>query len=157
MTHRESNIEFDFGSAHVQQIQNDELGHGLKNVDFIIREADRTILLEVKGTGGKAADFLSNAKILEFVEKARDTYTYLHLTQDLAQPLTFVALVDFTGGARLESPFMNRRHDSLNANLRQEKGNRWKIQYIQHSLLMSLDGFVIHFPDYTAKRQAVGV
>ena len=152
MTFIESNIEFDFKAAVVQHIQDRELGHGLKNVDFIIRENQRTLMVEVRGTRSKPEDYLSDDKINEFVEKARDTYTFLHLLEDAVNPRTYVVLIDYERGSRIESAFMNSRHDSLMAKLKGEKGNRWKIEYIGATLLLSLDEFSNHFPNYAAAR-----
>ena len=153
MTYIESGLEFTFSkAAEIQHIENGEFGHGLKNVDFIIREIDETILLEVKGTNQEVIRYLSDDIVNQLVEKARDTYTYLHLIKETTKQLTYVALIDFRT-EEIDSAMLLRRYDALKSGLKGEKGHIWKQEYIQRALLIDLQGFVSEFDEYAVIRQ----
>ncbi|MBU1920598.1 hypothetical protein KKG66_07115, partial [bacterium] len=148
----ESKLEFSFSRAsEIQHVENGEFGHGLKNVDFLIREIDEVILLEVKGTSQEVTRYLSDDIVNQLVEKARDTYTYLHLIQDTAKQLTYIALIDFRT-KEIDSAMLLRRSDALKAGLRGEKGHSWQIEYIQRAFLVDVENFKKEFPNFEVNR-----
>jgi hypothetical protein len=153
----ESKIKFEFGpdSGDVYQTGNDsEFGFGLMNVDFIIRKRRETLLIEVKAIVTTPELYFKNDEhVEEFVAKARDTYTYLHLTKDTNKPLTYVVVIDFKNDPRIDSALIIRKHETLKAKLKQERNVRWKFDYIQNvKLFPSLDRFKKEYTTYSATR-----
>ncbi len=144
----ESNIEFEFGEDNVDQIGDEGFGYGLKDVDFIIRTAEKTILLEIKATISKPYDYLSDDLIEKFVEKARDTYTYLHLMDDVNRPLEFTAVIHFKTQIP-DTPFLLTRQDVLKSKLTRQKRGPWKLTYIDDAYLICLEDLPNKYRSYS--------
>jgi len=78
--------------------------HGMQLVDLVIEEDSRLILVEVKDYADPAGRPLTTSRLQQapsvtaavnqqWVPKARDSYTYLHLMRRDDRPIVYVALV----------------------------------------------------------------
>jgi hypothetical protein len=112
---REGEFEFDFRTAKVERLDDPTkpCPEGMKLVDFVIEEAERLIMLEIKDPSCKArggdakaeaamekarAGFLNkiqNDALIadELTPKARDSYTYLHLMKRDGKPVLYAFLL----------------------------------------------------------------
>ena len=137
----ERDIQIDFQSASSAR-KFDEKGfkspQGMKLVDFVVYERNRTLLIEVKDPSnpnpkarqdGFEEEFRSNTLIAqELVPKARDSYTFEHLMARDAKPFIFVVLIG-TEKLTLTTAEIVEFKDRLLARLRKETNVEWAHQY----------------------------
>jgi len=165
----ESGFRFDFGAARVKRLDDPEQPRpeGMKLVDFVIEEASRLILLEVKSPPGKSkgGDAKAEAALArsrdEFVKalagerfiadeltpKARDSYTYLHLMKRDSRPMVYVFLLG-TAHITVEPGLLLGFKDRLLKRLRMEAAQPWARQYVSDCLILTEQTWPLAFPSY---------
>lgn len=174
MTHTEGELHFDFSAAQTV-IKLDDPSQprpqGWKLVDFVIEEADRLVLLEVKdpstrprvdNAANAAAQIkarqefvrrLGNRALVtdELTPKARDSYCHLHLMQRDRLPMLYVFLL---GAAELtlEPATLLALKESLRARLHQECAEPWSRPYVTDCLVLTETSWPKAFPRYTLRR-----
>ncbi|MBM3500576.1 MAG: hypothetical protein FJX74_18120 [Armatimonadetes bacterium] len=161
----EGELQFDFSSARGAEKADPEaveLPQDMKFVDFIVEEDTRTLLVEVKDPSQSPvperelaryeSEIQGDALInLKLVPKARGTYTFLHLMQRDTREMVYVVVL---GIERLHldpahlGPFQGR----LSRRLRQETAEPWRRPYITHCIVVSVDTWAAHFPEYPLRR-----
>jgi hypothetical protein len=170
---REGEFEFDFRTAKVERLDDPTkpCPEGMKLVDFVIEEAERLIMLEIKDPSCKArggdakaeaamekarAGFLNkiqNDALIadELTPKARDSYTYLHLMKRDGKPVLYAFLL---GADRLplDPALLLGFKDRLLARLRQETDQPWARHYVTDCLVLTEQTWPIAFPDYPLSR-----
>jgi hypothetical protein len=144
----ESNIEFGFNGDIVTHLQDNSFGYGMRDVDFIVKAKNRTFLFEVKATVSNPTDYLSDDILIQFVEKARDTYTYLHLMDEANTQLEFAAIVHFKCGGP-DSASLVTRQDSLRARLSRQRRGAWKRTYVDEAFIIPIGEFTLRYPQYS--------
>ena len=157
---REGELEFDFGSCPWRKIDGEFTIQGMRLVDFIVEEEDRTLLIEVKDPGQEDAilserdkwqmdGHIRNKIETNIVPKARDTYCYLHLMQETDRPIDLIFLLGY------DEPDANLRIGvlpHLKKRLRQEGPAPWKRPYIRESFFLRLEDFSRVCPSFSVRR-----
>lgn len=165
---KEGELVFNFNGA--QKVEKfDEPGvpkpTDMKLVDFVVEEGARTLLIEVKdpshrGTPGKEREkyirrITTNELInTELVPKARGAYTFLHLMARDSKRFLYIVIFGldrFPNEKALLIGFKER----LLQRIRHEGKEPWKRQYIYDCIVVDLDGWNKHFPDYPVFREAI--
>lgn len=162
---REAELEFNFSSA-VHAVKFDAKGvpkpDGLKQVDFIVEEEQRRLIVEVKdpfragANPARSRGFIHNLMVGEgrdggVVQKGRDTYTFLHLMKEDDKPLHYVVVVAMDNAPQSKETLLTI-NDRLSRGLKQEGAVPWRRTYIAVSLVLDLEGWNKHFPQYPARR-----
>ncbi len=166
---QEGELEFDFDAARSFE-RFDEQGVpipvGMKLVDFVVEEANRIFLIEVKDPSDREAqeaarrefgqsmhgDELINGKL---VPKARDSYAFLHLMERDRHPFIFVVVL---GLERLsnEKALLLSFKDRLIKRIRHEAKEPWKKAYIADCVVVTPDTWKAAFPRYGLARRKSG-
>ena len=130
---------------------------GMKLVDFVFDFVDKTILLEIKDPSSPGAVRHDQCEVFrkklkadtliaeEFVPKARDSYTYLHLMRRDTKPFVYVVLLglDAIPNAHvLLDDFKGR----LTTRLLQETDVPWKRRYIAAALTFTFEQWNVRYP-----------
>ena len=157
----EGRIEINFTAAEAVE-RLDEPGkplpHGMALVDFVVEEATKTLLIEVKDPEGtpetyrakEVKRFIKKIKDngliqQEIVPKARDSYTFLHLMKRDGKRFILVCLLGVgSDDPALLGDFKNR----LLARLRQETSTPWARQYVTDCIVVTPSIWSTVFPDY---------
>jgi len=173
----ESGLEFTFtGAVDVEKLDGQERGAPHppgKVVDFVVEEAARMLLIEVKNPSASGVDKdprpserrttertkrrgneLINA---ELVPKARGSYTYLHLMARDTKPFMFV-LVDDVSALGPELADLEPFRERLAERLRHESGVRdaWKREYVASCVVVTPETWPSAFPSYSLRRLSEG-
>ena len=158
----EGRLEFDFADA-VAAERLDRPGiplpHGMALVDFVVEEAAKVLLIEVKDPEGAAAahrrqavaDFIKKMQgdgliHQEIVPKARDSYTFLHLMKRDEKTFILVVVLGIESGGdkALLGGFKNR----LLARLRKEAEKEWARRYVQDCVVVTPETWSAVFRSY---------
>lgn len=167
MEFTERDLVFDFTGAE-RVLKLDEQGlkqdaaHGLKLVDFAIRERDRLVLVEVKDPNDSLArpeDSRHYARKLrhrgfvreDLAPKCRDSYCYLHLMGEDDVPLWFVLLLGVREGDGVGPAELTALGDLLQHGLRCETHVPWRRQYVEAAIVATPDTWGQWFP-YPVRR-----
>ena len=162
----EGELEFDFSAA--LSAENLDAGGqrgqptGMKLVDFVVKETDRTLLIEVKDPSEAGASPAERAKFAKamrqntlisevLVPKARGSYTFLHLMKRDDNPFLSVGLLGldtFTNEAALLLGFKDR----LLKRIRHEGKEAWVRQYVTDCVVVTTTTWPDHFPAYPLTR-----
>lgn len=174
MKQREGEFEFDFTSA-VAVMKLDDPGkqkpEGMQLVDFVLEEAQRRIMLEVKDPSceAKGKDSAAAAAIVksrqdfmkkvqhdtliaeELAPKARDSYSYLHLMKQDDKPILYAFLL---GAEKLgiDDGLLMGFKDRLLARLRKEADQPWTRRYVADCLVLTEQTWSLAFPQYPLSR-----
>jgi len=166
----ERDMVFDFtGCARAYKLDEQGRGRapqGLKLVDFVVREPNRTLLVELKDPSDSRstprdrkfyARRLRTGELVieELVPKCRDTYTYLHLMGEDDRPFLFVALLgrDRLGGVHPGD--LVALQDRLRQGLKCEAAEPWQREYVHGCVVLATADWERHFP-YKLERRPVG-
>ncbi len=160
----EGRLEFDFSAAAVVQRLDQPgtpLPHGMALVDFVVEEAKRILLIEVKDPEGTPAahrakaleDFIEKMKgngliHEEIVPKARDSYTFLHLMKQDGKSFILVCLL---GVGTPDLALLGGFKDRLLARLRKEAATASVRQYVKDCVVVTPDTWKSVFPAYPLK------
>jgi hypothetical protein len=162
---REGELELDFGNnSYVERldVQGKPLPEGMKLVDFLVEEEHRQFLIEVKDPAGTSVPqaernryikSLQNNELInhELTPKARDSYTYLHLMKKDHKPMLFVFLLGFDSSVVHPASFVSFK-DRLLARIRKEAEKPWERNYIQDCIVVNIEDWMKHFPEYSIQR-----
>jgi len=165
---REGDLSFEFSGA--QGVKNlDKEGitkpHGMAFVDFVIKEDERFLLVEVKDPSSEQIPeghrgqvrareikkFQTKELINELVSKARDSYCFLHLMKRDGKPFDFIFLTGLDRLGITKELLMNFG-DRLLARLRKEADKEWKRQYIRNCAVHTLESWNAHLDPYRVER-----
>lgn len=163
---REGDLVFQFPNGlPVERLdrQGEPIPHGMSLTDLVIEETQRAILVEVKDPGANVApprrrddfvrEMLRNTLIHEaLVPKARDSYAYLHLMARDAKPFLYVVVLGLDP-VRLDPALLIAFKDRLLKRLRQETDQPWRRHYVSDCLVLSVEGWNLHFPYYPLQRE----
>ena len=134
----------------------------MKLVDFVVEEPDQTLLIEVKDPSQSAAtvagkksftasmlhDGLINNRL---VPKARDSYTFLHLMERDKKRFLFVVLLGLEA-LKNERALLMGFKDRLLGRIRHEAREPWRRYYVDDCVVVTLETWPDHFPDYVVSR-----
>jgi hypothetical protein len=138
--------------------------HGMSLVDFVVAEGRRTLLLEVKDPSQVVvpqaererfvADLTGVGLINErLVPKFRDSYCYLHLMGHDAERRPCLAVLLL--GLELcpcDQALLLGLKERLLGRLRREGAEPWVRQYATDCLVLSVQAWNTHFPQYPVTR-----
>ncbi len=162
----EGGYEFDFGAVQVEKLDSEgrSLPIGMSFVDFVVYEESRTILIEVKDPSQKGAtakereEFLrqiqQNTLINEsLVPKGRDSYTYLHLMNQIRRSLLYIVILGMEKyDESFDSALILGFQDRLRQRLNKETEVPWEIKYIDDVLVLTTEKWSEVFPNYKISR-----
>lgn len=170
---KEGELEFDFGPVKVERLDDPEKKRpeGMQLVDFVIEEAGRLIMLEIKDPSCQPKNSHPNAQaameksraefvrklqthaliVDELTPKARDSYTYLHLMGRDDKPILYVFLLG-ADKLLLEPRLPGIFKDKLLARLQQETDQPWVRQYVADCLVLTEQTWSLAFPEYPLRR-----
>jgi len=148
---REGQLEFDFsGSLSAMKVDGPgtPIPETMKKVDFVVEEAERSLLIEVKdpsdtrttarGRASFARDLKGGKLVNEIlVPKCRDTYTYKHLMGEDGKPFVYIVLVslyEHTVRPELFGPL----NDKLRSRLRREGRRNWTKLYVADCMVVNV-------------------
>lgn len=168
---REGGLRFDFSSSR-GAFKLDEPGRGfpahMKPVDFVVAEASRVLLIEIKDPRS-IAEFLRNPRETllstrpfdhagrrsfvddELVPKARGSYTWLHLMNREAGPFEYVV---FIGPGVVEEAMLLPVLDAVRRGVRHEAGasEPWRREYVREVRVLTEASWAKWFPEYPLTR-----
>jgi len=167
MTVQEGALEFAFpGVGDVTRLdaQDRTRPQGMALVDFVVEEAERTLLIEVKDPSGAsvpASEQVQYVKRLqtnqlihdELTPKARDSYTFLHLMARDNKPCLFVVLFGLDAIAH-DPAILLAFKDRLLQRIRRETDEPWKRNYVSDCVVLTLASWAKYFPVFPVKRTA---
>ncbi len=159
----EEELEFSFpagSSARKFDTQGESQPLGMKRVDFILENNGRMLFIEVKDVSTRTKqkskkgineqiqikDWLTGA----FVEKARDSYTILHLLAEDKAPIDYIVLI--VTDNPLDAPLLLSWKETLLSRLRKEGSKAWVIEYVKNVQVLDLDRFR-KIPGFSVSRQ----
>jgi hypothetical protein len=165
---KEGELVFCFnGAGKVEKL--DEKGvpipTDMKLVDFVVEEGARTLLIEVKDPSNrnapdkereKYARKISTNELIsnELVPKARGAYTFLHLMERDSKRFLYIVVFGldrFPNEKALLIGFKER----LLQRIRHEGKEPWKRQYIYDCIVVDLNDWNKHFPEYPVFRETI--
>ena len=166
MVMREKQLKFDFtGCLNAQRLDTkDGMPRQWHNVDFMVEEEDRILLIEVKDPSDwsasqrghnsfsikiKGKDFVNQ----ELVPKCRETYLYLHLMEKNHRPIYYIVLISLYEHVDKKGYFIPLQ-ESLRKRLKQEGKTPWVKQYVRHAFVLNMREWNERFPHYPATRTA---
>jgi hypothetical protein len=137
---------------------------GMKAVDFVVEEAKRLLLVELKDPSdpkssvGNREIFVREMKTNEMIHhelvpKARDTYCYLHLMKHDSKPCVYVVCIG-AESLSLDPALLMNFKGRLLARLRQEADEPWALRYVEDCVVVTVQNWAIHFPEYKITRIA---
>ena len=139
---------------------------GMQLVDFVIEEAERILLLEIKDPSSpkipakartsRLADFARRMRddtliAHELAPKARDSYCFLHLMRRDTKPMLYVVLLGLEG-YEAEAALLLGFKDRLLGRLRHEAEQPWKRAYIQDCVILTESRWARAFPEHSLRR-----
>lgn len=165
----EGALQLDFAgaqSAEKLDRRGEPMPVGMSLVDFVVEEAERVLLLEVKDPSDPSAQEKAQRRFVrqlagdqlvnhELVPKARDSYTLLHLMERDTKPMILVLLLG-DDRLRLDPALLLALKDRLLARTRQEAAEPWKRQYVADCVVATLATWPNVFPSYSVARAAAG-
>ncbi len=163
----EGELIFQFhGALHVEKL--DAEGRpkptGMKLVDFVVEEEDRTLLIEVKDPSAgsvpakerrKYAQKLSGNELIkdQLVPKVRSSYTYLHLMKRDRKPFLYVVVMGLDEYPDEKALLLGFK-DRLLKNIRQEVHEPWERKYIKDCIVVTLGDWPRYFAQYPLLRES---
>lgn len=134
------------------------LPKNLKWVDYVVEEADRYLLIEIKDPSYSGVPRKEHKRMKEkisqnqladdeIVPKARGTYTFYTLMEWDSKPIDMVFLF---GNRRIQidAPLLLSLSDRIEKRLAKEASIPWKRQYIRNFALMTEADWQKKFPQY---------
>ena len=118
-------------------------------MDLVIEEGSRLLLVEVKDFVKTNPGTKSVGEVVtkEWVPKARDSYSYLHLMERDDRPITYIVLV-----CEPQNLGQFEELDTLGAAIlrrcRHEAEEPWRRQYIEECVAVTPVEWDRHFPQY---------
>lgn len=141
----------------------------MKFVDLVIERERDILLVEIKDPSHSRSQDkernaylkrLSDNSVLtqELTPKARDSYLYLHLMERDSKPFKYVVLLGLDAFAPaiqkgILGPFKGR----LLADIREESFEAWKRKYIADCMVLSVESWNQHFPEWPLRREPPAV
>lgn len=174
-TLREGELTFDFSRAR-RAVRLDDRGRrtpeGLSLVDFVVEEADRLLLVEVKDPscasrrddeGARNAMDKERERFLhkirndalisdELTPKARDSYTWLHLMRQDGKPIVYAFFLGADQLPAVDSALLMRLRERLQARILHEAEEPWARPYVSACLVVTEKTWPLAFPDYPVRR-----
>ncbi len=163
---KEGELVFQFnGAGKVEKLDEEGIPKptGMRLVDFVVEEDNRTLLIEIKDPSasmvpGKQreeyAKKISGNELIsdQLVPKARSSYTYLHLMKRDSKPFLYIVVF---GLERLpdETALLMGFKDRLLQRIRCEGKEPWRRQYIKDCIVVTLDGWNKLFKNYPLLRE----
>lgn len=132
----EGNVEIDFGGA-MKAWKPEEVNlelQGMSKVDFVAEYQDYYWLVEVKDfqTPKKLPKY--EARIREdWVPKARDTYTYIHLMAEDTKPIHYIVIAE-----GVDKKLFPKLTEYLESRIVKEADRPWVRRYVQLCLVMDI-------------------
>jgi hypothetical protein len=141
---------------------------GMQVVDFVIEEAQRILLLEIKDPSSsrapaetrpsQLADFARRMKddtliAHDLVPKARDSYCFLHLMCRDAKPMLYVVVLGLAA-YEPERALLLGFKDRLLRRLRHEADEPWKRAYVQDCVVLTESRWATAFPEHALRRMS---
>lgn len=138
----------------------------MKFVDLVIERDKDILLVEIKDPShSRSTDKdrnaylrrLSDNSVLahELTPKARDSYLYLHLMERDHKPFKYVVLLGLDAfDPDRQKAIMFGFKDRLLADIRQESFEAWKRKHIADCVVLSVESWNKHFPDWPLRREA---
>jgi len=163
MTLTEGQLAFDFtGCFRAWRLDQEGIPETMKNVDFVVEESDRILLIEVKDpsdprtTETARQSFVQNLKSKQFVNvtlvpKCRDSYTYLHLMADDRKPLVYIVILSLYEHTDRPDLFVGLQ-ERLKLRLRKEGKKKWERQFVQDAVVLNISMWNRRF-SYQADRR----
>ena len=162
---REGELEFVFGDDWAASRLDEQGGvpipHGMALVDFVAEGDSEIVLVEVKDPAASPSEEnrsdyvgrLSGKNLVNenFVPKARDSYTYLHLMCRDAKMMRLVVILGIDGMS-IQEPLLMTLGDSLRRRLRQEARQPWKREYMKSCIVVPIERLGDVLPGCTAVR-----
>lgn len=160
----EGEFVFDF-AGRGRRFDRDGIGapSGMKRVDFIVREDERLLLVEVKDPCDQRAPeserkkwsdpkYWSGEIVDRLVPKVRSTYLHLHLMEEDGSPCTYVVVagLDQLG---VGPEFSLLLTEELKRRVRMEAGHTWRRSYLSAVAVVDIDTFNNSFAPYSVTRQ----
>jgi hypothetical protein len=158
----ERDLVFDFtGCESVKKLDQQgvrqETAHGMKLVDFTVREANRILLIEVKDPSDSLSlpeDSRHYARKLRYrglvredlAPKCRDTYSYLHLMAEDDLPAWFILVLGIRDGEGVGPAELGALQDYLFHCLLWEAGVPWKRRYVEGALVLTPQNWADYMP-----------
>ncbi|MEW6530470.1 MAG: hypothetical protein AB1473_06520 [Thermodesulfobacteriota bacterium] len=163
MTLTEGHLVFDFtGSISAKRLDQEGCPETMKNVDFVVEEPNRTLLIEVKDpsdphtTETARQNFVQDIKSKRFVNetlvpKCRDSYTYLHLMGNNRKPFVYVVLLSLYEN-KDKPDVLTGLQERLKQRLRKEGKKRWVRQYVQDAVVLNISMWNRQFAYHAERR-----
>lgn len=174
MMEQEGDLGFDFSKATAVEKfdrQATRQPEGMQLVDFVVEEARRLIMVEIKDPSCKPkrdtpaaqdaldrsrTDFskkIQNDSLIadDLVPKGRDTYTYLHLMKREGKPLLYAFLLG-ADQLSIDHALLLAFKDRLLARLRHEADQPWARQYVADCIVLTEKTWPLAFPQFPMKR-----
>ncbi|MEO0141464.1 MAG: hypothetical protein ABIM88_07965 [candidate division WOR-3 bacterium] len=132
----EGSVEIDFvGATNAWKPEDVNLElQGMSKVDFIAEYQNHYWLVEVKDfqTPKKLPKY--EAKIREdWVPKARDTYTYLHLMAEDTKPIDYLVIAE-----GVDKRLFPKLMEYLESRIIKEADRPWKRRYVRQCIVMDI-------------------
>ncbi len=162
----EGGFELVFGAVQVEKLdrQGRSLPIGMSFVDFVVYEESRTILIEVKDPSQRGATPKERQEFLRqiqqntlvndrLVPKGRDSYTYLHLMNQIRGRLLYIVILGMEEYDKsFDSALILGFQDRLRQRLNKETEVPWEIKYIDDVLVLTMETWNEVFPNYKLSR-----
>lgn len=158
-------IEFDFSNAlNAKKFDNKDehkLSHCMKAVDFIVETDQEIYFIEVKdpdhfnSTPESRKGFIKNLKSDKFdnsiVQKYRDSFLYEWAADNIPQKeIYYILLLEMKS---LDPALLLNRNNSIKAKLPVSgPANIWKRRIVDGFLLLNMDRWNKHFPNWRVAR-----
>ncbi|MCC7494906.1 MAG: hypothetical protein IT204_21325 [Fimbriimonadaceae bacterium] len=151
MIETEGDLQFDFtGCVKVTKLdrQGVQHPHGMRLVDFVVEEATRCLLVEVKDPfeptvpAANQAVYLAELKTKKlvaetFVPKCRDSYTFQRLMGEDGKPFLYVILIG-SGSVPMNAAMLLTLADRVRRQMKQETDRPWVRQYATDCVVLDL-------------------
>ncbi len=141
-----------------------KLPEQMKFVDLVIERDDDVLLVEIKDPSiSRSSDVARNSYLKrlrnnaliseELTPKARGSYLYLHLMERDQKPFIYVVLLGLDAFDHdVQRAVMTGFKDRLLANIREESFEAWKRKHIADCVVLSVESWNKHFPDWPLTR-----
>ncbi len=143
-----------------------KLPERMKFVDLVIERNKDILLVEIKDPsnshcpGQERKSYLkrladNSVLTQELTPKARDSYLYLHLMERDTKPFKYIVLLGLDAfDPDTQKGVMSGFKDRLLANIREESFEAWKRKHIADCVVLSVDAWNHHFPEWPLRRDA---
>lgn len=140
----------------------------MKFVDLVIERDNDILLVEIKDPShSRSPDKERNAYLKrltdnsllsqELTPKARDSYLYLHLMERDHKPFKYVVLLGLDAfDPNVQKAVMTGFKDRLLADIRKESFEPWRRKHIADCVVLSVESWNQHFPNWSLARMALG-